>query len=87
MTCSADTERIYSMLNGKILARYGKKFDWQLQTKMMGKRTMESAQVFVEESGLTGILSPEAFLEERQGMLQELLPTCSLLPGTDLSFY
>lgn len=82
MIYSADTERIYMLLNGKILERYGKKFDWPLQTKMMGKRTMESAQIFVDESGLTSILSPEAFLEEREGMLQKLLPTCSLLPGT-----
>ncbi|XP_078171826.1 (DL)-glycerol-3-phosphatase 2-like [Carex rostrata] len=78
-----DTERIYTLLNGKILERYGKIFDWPLQAKMMGKRTMESAQICVNESGLSGILSPEAFLKEREGMLQELLPTCSLLPGVE----
>jgi (DL)-glycerol-3-phosphatase len=81
MPCSADSDRIYSVLNGKILARYGKKIDGHYKPRRWGKRTMDIAQIFVEESGLTGILSPEAFLEEREGMLRELLPTCSLLPG------
>ncbi|KAJ1697989.1 hypothetical protein LUZ63_006501 [Rhynchospora breviuscula] len=78
-----DSERIYTLLNGKILERYGKIFDWPLQAKLMGKRTIESAQIIVKESGLTGILSPEAFLEEREIMLQMLLPTCTLLPGAE----
>lgn len=42
---------------------------------MMGKKTIESAQIesahiFVEEKGLHGQLTPEGFLEEREGMLQ-----------------
>lgn len=51
---------------------------------MMGRKAIESARIFVESSGLTGLLSPEAFLEERESMLQELFPSCTLLPGTVL---
>ncbi|KAH0436074.1 hypothetical protein IEQ34_026481 [Dendrobium chrysotoxum] len=76
-----DTEPFYTVVQEKILERFGKTFDWSLKAKMMGKKAIESARIFVEECGLTGILTPEAFLEEREGMLQELFPTCQLLPG------
>jgi (DL)-glycerol-3-phosphatase len=72
------------MVQEKILERYGKKFDWSLKAQMMGRKAIESARIFVESSGLTGLLSPEAFLEERESMLQELFPSCTLLPGTVL---
>ncbi|KAJ3693393.1 hypothetical protein LUZ60_008873 [Juncus effusus] len=78
-----DTEGFYSLVQEKILERFGKKFDWNLKAKMMGKKAIESARIFVEESGLTGLLSPEAFIEEREGMLQELFPSCTLLPGVE----
>lgn len=70
------------MVQEKILERYGKTFDWSLKAQMMGRKAIESARIFVEASGLTGLLSPEAFLEERESMLQELFPSCTLLPGT-----
>jgi hypothetical protein len=65
----------------KILARYGKVFDWSLKAKMMGKKATESARIFVEECGLEGLLTPEQFLVERESMLQELFPSCTALPG------
>jgi hypothetical protein len=37
MPCSADSERIYSVLNGKILARYGKKIDGHYKPRRWGK--------------------------------------------------
>ncbi|KAG0463155.1 hypothetical protein HPP92_021631 [Vanilla planifolia] len=76
-----DTEPFYTQVQEKILERFGKTFDWSLKARLMGKRAIESARIFVEECGLTGILTPEGFLEEREGMLQELFPTCELLPG------
>jgi hypothetical protein len=82
--CNSDTEGFYTLVQEKILERYGKKFDWSLKAQMMGRKAIESAQIFVENSGLTGLLSPEAFLVERESMLQELFPSCTLLPGTVL---
>lgn len=76
-----DTEPFYTVVQERILERFGKVFDWSLKAKLMGKKAIESARIFVEECGLVGMLTPEEFLEEREGMLQELFPTCSLLPG------
>lgn len=78
---NADTEPFYTVVQERILARFGKTFDWSLKAKMMGKKAIESAHIFVEESGLTSLLTPEGFLEEREGMLQELFPTCQAMPG------
>ncbi|VAH69493.1 unnamed protein product [Triticum turgidum subsp. durum] len=80
-TGSSDTEGFYTEVQEKILARYGKVFDWSLKAKMMGKKAAESARIFVDECGLAGLLTPEQFLEEREGMLQELFPSCAVLPG------
>uniref|UniRef100_A0A0A9DV18 glycerol-1-phosphatase n=1 Tax=Arundo donax TaxID=35708 RepID=A0A0A9DV18_ARUDO len=76
-----DTEGFYTEVQEKILARYGKVFDWSLKAKMMGKKAAESARIFVDECGLAGLLTPEQFLEERESMLQELFPSCTKLPG------
>ncbi|RLN03421.1 haloacid dehalogenase-like hydrolase domain-containing protein 1A [Panicum miliaceum] len=78
---AADTEGFYTEVQEKILARYGKVFDWSLKAKMMGKKATESARIFVDECGLDGLLTPEQFLEERESMLQALFPSCTKLPG------
>uniref|UniRef100_A0A1D1Y5V3 glycerol-1-phosphatase n=1 Tax=Anthurium amnicola TaxID=1678845 RepID=A0A1D1Y5V3_9ARAE len=76
-----DTEGFYTLVQERILARFGKTFDWSLKARMMGKKAIEAARVFVEEMGLDGFLTPEGFLEEREEMLQELFPTAELMPG------
>ena len=78
---SADTEKFYTEVQEIILARYNKTFDWSLKAKMMGKKAIESARVFVEETGISDSLSAEDFLVEREEMLQKLFPTSELMPG------
>ncbi|KAL1372921.1 hypothetical protein HN51_002978 [Arachis hypogaea] len=78
-----DTEKFYTEVQEKILARYNKTFDWSLKAKMMGRKAIESARIFVEESGISDSLSAEQFLVEREEMLQELFPTSELMPGAD----
>lgn len=48
---------------------------------MMGKKAIEAARVFVEESGIGDSLTAEDFLIEREAMLQNLFPTSELMPG------
>jgi hypothetical protein len=79
----ADTEGFYTAVQEKILARYGMVFDWSVKAKMMGKTTAESTRILFEECGLTGLLTPEEFLEERETMLKELLPTSVAMPGEE----
>jgi hypothetical protein len=47
---------------------------------MMGKKSTESAKIFVEETGISDSLTPEDFLIERESMLQKMFPTSELMP-------
>ncbi|CAH9110391.1 unnamed protein product [Cuscuta europaea] len=76
-----DTEKFYTEVQEIILARYNKTFDWSLKAKMMGKKALEAAKVFVEETGINDSLTAEDFLVEREAMLQNLFPTSELMPG------
>ncbi|XP_010536908.1 PREDICTED: (DL)-glycerol-3-phosphatase 2 [Tarenaya hassleriana] len=76
-----DTEKFYTEVQEIILARYNKTFDWSLKARMMGKKAIEAARVFVEESGISDSLSAEDFLVERESMLKNLFPTSELMPG------
>ncbi|XP_043708215.1 (DL)-glycerol-3-phosphatase 2-like [Telopea speciosissima] len=76
-----DTEKFYTQVQEIILARYNKTFDWSLKAKMMGKKALEAARVFVDETGISNSLTAEQFLEEREEMLRNLFPTSELMPG------
>ncbi|KAH9608652.1 hypothetical protein KSS87_018248 [Heliosperma pusillum] len=78
---AVDTEEFYTQVQQLILARYNKTFDWSLKAKMMGRKALEAAKIFVEETGISDSLSPEDFLVEREAMLQNLFPTSELMPG------
>ncbi|XP_065848785.1 (DL)-glycerol-3-phosphatase 2 isoform X2 [Euphorbia lathyris] len=77
----SDTEKFYTEVQEIILARYNKTFDWSLKAKMMGKKAIEAAHVFVEETGISDSLSAEDFLVEREEMLRSMFPTSDLMPG------
>ncbi|KAL2480923.1 (DL)-glycerol-3-phosphatase 2 [Abeliophyllum distichum] len=49
----------------------------------MGKKAIEAARVFVEETGIGDSLSAEDFLVEREEMLRNMFPTSELMPGAD----
>ncbi|KAK4781332.1 hypothetical protein SAY87_017438 [Trapa incisa] len=76
-----DTEKFYTEVQEIILARYNKTFNWSLKAKMMGKKAIEAARVFVEETGISDSLSAEDFLIEREEMLRTMFPTSELMPG------
>ncbi|KAJ0746378.1 putative glycerol-1-phosphatase [Helianthus annuus] len=76
-----DTEKFYTEVQEIILSRFNKTFDWSLKAKMMGKKAIEAAHVFVEETGISDSLSAENFLVERESMLQEMFPTSEVMPG------
>ncbi|KAL3746028.1 hypothetical protein ACJRO7_015040 [Eucalyptus globulus] len=76
-----DTEKFYTEVQETILARYNKTFDWSLKAKMMGKKAIEAARVFVEETGISDVLTAEDFLVEREEMLKTMFPTGELMPG------
>lgn len=54
---------------------------WRAQAKIMGKKTLEAAQILIDDSGLQGVLSPAEFVAKRDVILENLFPTSELLPG------
>ena len=50
---------------------------------MMGQKAIDAACIFVAELELEGQLTPEEFLEQREGQLDALFPTAALLPGAE----
>ncbi|KAK9901907.1 hypothetical protein M0R45_001864 [Rubus argutus] len=76
-----DTEKFYTEVGKIILARYNKTFDWAVKAKMLGKKAIDAARVFVEETGISDSLTAEDFLVEREAMLEKLFPTSELMPG------
>jgi pseudouridine-5'-monophosphatase len=76
-----DTEKFYTVVQEQILADYGKKFDWNLKAKMMGKKALEAGKILVQQTGLDGILSPEDFIKRREMMLHDMFPDSDLMPG------
>ena len=49
---------------------------------MMGRKAIEAARVFVEETGISNSLTAEDFITEREDMLRSMFPTSDLMPGT-----
>lgn len=78
-----DTERFYTVVSQQIAARYGKQFSWAIKSKQMGKKAIESCQIFVDELGLQGQLTAEQLLIDREAALDELFPTAQLMPGAE----
>lgn len=76
-----DTEKFYTEVQENILARYNKTFDWSLKAKVMGKKAIEAARVFVEETGINDKLTAEDFLVQREDMLRDMFPASELMPG------
>jgi beta-phosphoglucomutase-like phosphatase (HAD superfamily) len=73
------TEDLHQQVNQTIAQRYGKTFDPSVKAKMSGRRTQESAQIFVKLLDLP--LTPEEYIKERYALLYPLYPTAQPLPG------
>ncbi|CAM6105318.1 unnamed protein product [Calypogeia fissa] len=78
-----DTEEFYTVVQQKILERFGKEFNWSLKSKMIGKKALEAGQILVKELGLEGVITPEEFVAEREAMLESMFPNTELLPGAE----
>jgi len=53
---------------------------------MLGKKALEAARIFVEETGISEFLSAEEFLIDREDMLQALFPKSELMPGMSMRY-
>jgi pseudouridine-5'-monophosphatase len=74
-----DTERFYTEVTQRIVGRYGKTFDWSVKRNMVGRPAIDSARYLVATLELP--ITAEDYLREREGMLEELMPTAEPMPG------
>ncbi|XP_077991694.1 uncharacterized protein LOC144445926 [Glandiceps talaboti] len=76
-----DTERLYTEVYVDVIARYGKKFDWSLKPKLMGRKAIVSAGIMVDELELP--ITPEQLLHEGELEMKVKFPLCDQMPGAD----
>jgi len=74
-----DTERIYTEVTQRIVARYGKVFDWSVKADMIGRPALDSARHLVRALELP--IAPEEYLVEREGLFEEMMPFAEPMPG------
>ena len=74
-----DTEGIYTEVTQQIVGEYGKVFDWAVKEKIIGRRSIQAAEIIVESLDLP--ISPQDYLDSRKDVLLEKFKDTEALPG------
>lgn len=74
-----DTEGIYTEVTQQIVGEYGKVFDWSVKEKIIGRRSIQAAEIIVESLDLP--ISPQDYLDSRKDVLLEKFKDTAALPG------
>jgi HAD superfamily hydrolase (TIGR01509 family) len=79
-----DTEVLYTRVQQDIASRWDKTFTMEIKSRMMGKKALAAASVFVEALDLQDVITPEAFVAEREALLDEMFKhETELMPGAE----
>ncbi|XP_067013843.1 pseudouridine-5'-phosphatase [Anabrus simplex] len=76
-----DSEGAYDKVFSQIIEQFGKKYTWDVRSKVMGTKEDVSAQIVVQELQLP--ISAEEFLVQQFEIQKTVLPTVPLLPGAE----
>jgi pseudouridine-5'-monophosphatase len=74
-----DTEKLYTDATQRIVARFGKTFDWRIKADMIGRPALDSARHLVTALALP--ITPEDYLREREALFETLMPTAEAHRG------
>nr|XP_012550331.1 pseudouridine-5'-phosphatase isoform X2 [Bombyx mori] len=80
-----DTEDLYTVGFQKVASRYGKKFTFELKSRIMGQQTREFAGNIIKYLDLP--LTIEDFVSETRQIFEELFPQSEILPGVKKLIY
>lgn len=74
-----DTEPFYTQVTQSVVEQHGKQFDWHVKAQMLGRQPLVAARILVDALDLP--ITPEAYLAQRNALLEKLFPTAQPLPG------
>ena len=74
-----DTEKLYTEATQRVVAEFGKTFDWELKSRMMGRHELSAAQLLVDT--LTLPISAAEYLERQLPIAEALFRSCRELQG------
>jgi pseudouridine 5'-phosphatase len=74
-----DTEPLYTLATGAVVAEFGKTYEWALKRRVMGRGPLEAAQLVARELELP--ISAEEYLLRTDAALERLFETTPAMPG------
>ncbi|EGF83298.1 hypothetical protein BATDEDRAFT_84841 [Batrachochytrium dendrobatidis JAM81] len=74
-----DTERVYTEVTQEIVGRYGKTYDWETKSKLIGLKETDAGELLVKLLQIP--MTPEEYIAERKIGHQARFPFCKPLPG------
>jgi pseudouridine-5'-monophosphatase len=76
-----ETEHFYTEVTQEIVSAYGKRFDWSIKSKMIGRPSRDSAEYLVATLALP--ITPDDYLRLREKALIERFPRAEEKPGAE----